>query len=721
MSNPVYFIVRFIIKNLKWFIFGPLAVGIIVFYFTRNQSRSYEVNSTLYTGFGSGFSVETTGNAAMDFNAVNNANDNLISITKSRSTLERVSMKLFAQAMIYGKEFEDSKYITAKSYRNLMKIVPPEVLKMIDKSSLENTVKNLTAEMESGRENFVFGLINWYHPHYSLRSLSQIKVQRVNNSDMLDISYKTNDPAICYQTILLLNKELMDKYKELRFSETNDVVGYFERELAKAHRSLITSEDSLMIYNKENRVINYDEQTKSVASLFEKFELRHQDVLLAFNGARAALAELEIKMDGRSKMLLENTQLVSQLKKVQDLTSTITRAETFLPDSVKNQDLLKKFRAERTQSENDLRKIASSVQGLQSTKEGLGSDEIVQQWLQEMINFEKAKAELEVMREGRIELDDLFSFFSPIGATLKRKEREIGISEQSYLSLLHSLSLARLKQKSLEMSSASLRVVTAPVFPLDSQPTKRRVMILLGMVAAFIFILAYLLLIEYLDTTMRDPARAKRLTGRDVLGVIPSLKFRKKMREDELKTMRDAAARYATNVILELCEIDRVSTINVLSTGKGDGKTFFSQLLQEELKRHGYEVMYLQCGKDFDAADKRYNSAQSPADLLTTKPDKQPDFFIIEHPAVIENYVSTELLKHSGANLLVCSAVRGWREADQIALDKLSHMLTNSLHIYLNRTNKIELEGFVGLLPPYSLFRKILYKIYNLELTINFK
>jgi hypothetical protein len=42
---------------------------------------------------------------------------------------------------------------------------------------------------------------------------------------------------------------------------------------------------------------------------------------------------------------------------------------------------------------------------------------------------------------------------TPAGATIKRLEREISVSEQGYLELLHGLNLAKLKLQDNEMSS----------------------------------------------------------------------------------------------------------------------------------------------------------------------------------------------------------------------------------------------------------------------------
>jgi hypothetical protein len=47
---------------------------------------------------------------------------------------------------------------------------------------------------------------------------------------------------------------------------------------------------------------------------------------------------------------------------------------------------------------------------------------------------------------------DFQYILTPAGATIKRLEREISVSEQGYLELLHGLNLAKLKLQDNEMS-----------------------------------------------------------------------------------------------------------------------------------------------------------------------------------------------------------------------------------------------------------------------------
>lgn len=188
--------------------------------------------------------------------------DNLVNIIVSQSTLRNVSLRLFAQAMMYGSPDKNTNYISAANYRTLMRHVPKEVVALIDKNSEENTLANLEDYEKASPDNYVYGLFHYTHRHYSYQALSKIVVKRLGNSDMIQVSYESDDPGIAYNTLVLLNEEFVKQYKDLRFGETNNVIKYFEQELERTRKVLTEAEDSLRDYNVEKRVINYDEQTK---------------------------------------------------------------------------------------------------------------------------------------------------------------------------------------------------------------------------------------------------------------------------------------------------------------------------------------------------------------------------------------------------------------------------------------------------------------------------
>ena len=106
-------------------------------------------------------------------------------------------------------------------------------MELVDHTSEKNTYENLRKYEEIDHNNHVYGMFHWSPPYYSYQALSQIKVKRLANSDMLEISYENDDPAIVYNTLIILNDEFVKQYRDLRFGETNNVIAYFESELER--------------------------------------------------------------------------------------------------------------------------------------------------------------------------------------------------------------------------------------------------------------------------------------------------------------------------------------------------------------------------------------------------------------------------------------------------------------------------------------------------------
>lgn len=94
---------------------------------------------------------------------------------------------------------------------------------MIDKKSdndsinEQRTYENLLAYETNDPTNYVYGIYQWNLPYVNREALKKIHVKRLDNSDVLEVSYTTNDPGIAYQTVVILIDEFNKQYQELRF------------------------------------------------------------------------------------------------------------------------------------------------------------------------------------------------------------------------------------------------------------------------------------------------------------------------------------------------------------------------------------------------------------------------------------------------------------------------------------------------------------------------
>lgn len=715
----ILYICRFLYRIRWWLIGGTLAITLAAIFITKKMAKRYDVDCTVYTGIVSGYTIE--GETTKKWDAAQNAMDNLINIITSESTLQRVSLRLYARCLINGNPNKDNDFITAANYNKIYNHVAKSpqgkiILGMINKKSEDETVKNFTAFFKPDRYNYLYGLFHYYMPHFSYNALKNIKVERQGSSDLLRLSYEDEDPGIAYNTLLILSTEFVNEYSSIRYGETDKVIEYFKNQLAKIGIDLRSQEDDLTSYNISKRVINYIDETKEIAAINKEFELRDQDALLSYNSSKAALQELERHMDSNAKQLTTNLDFLSKLSQVSNLQSRVSEAEVLPNENNTTTSNIQNYKNQLSKAQKELSGISDRYIKHQYTKEGIAKDNIVDDWLSELITFEKSKADLKVMNKARNELNNRYVFFAPVGSTINRKERSISFVEQNYLSLLKSYNDALMRKKTLEMTSATLKVLSPPSYPLSPQASIRRKIVMAVFVGTFLFILGFFLIIELFDQTLRDTIRASRLTKAQILGSYPGksvLKFRNYNEVSE-----NMATKYLSSSILRFFTTRQEGCpyiVNLISTEYGTGKTYLCDKLKTYWNDIGLKTSTLSAGIDFKPDSKEYVLARSIKDLYTPRDE---NILIVEYPSLRDNNIPSDLLQEANLNLIIARADHGWKTTDKIIYRNLKGQTNDTpLYMYLNQASREEVENYTGMLPPYTFIRRLLYRYSQLALT----
>lgn len=198
--NYISFFIKFLYRIRYWLIFIPLIITLIAIYQIKHSTRSYTAYST---------NLHRTGHRGQyPFGKRNDRNKhhakqhecNLLNIVTSDQTLKNVSLRLYARSMVYGDPNADNIYIKASNYRGIYAHGAP-IHHLIDKSSPNdsinemNTYKNLLAYEKNEPGNYVYGIYRFFLPYFNRKALKTINVERDGNSDMLELSYTTDDPG----------------------------------------------------------------------------------------------------------------------------------------------------------------------------------------------------------------------------------------------------------------------------------------------------------------------------------------------------------------------------------------------------------------------------------------------------------------------------------------------------------------------------------------------
>ena len=712
------YIVRFLYKIRWYLIILPMIALVIAWFSTRNLEHIYDTNTTIYTGMITGYNIEGTVGSAGGMSQTNITN--LMLLITTDATVHEVSLRLFARCMMYGNLNKDNNYISAEHFRQLYNSVPSEVKALINHNSENATYANLKAYERPSADNYIFGITN-YHQYFGINSItSRLKVVQLDRSDIIDIGYSANDAGIAYNTLDILNEVFARQYALLRYGETNNVIKFFEREVARLYRILTNAEDDLIRYNVEKRIINYGEQTKLLSGMDATQKTTDNNLLIEKTTTRALMNYLERQLGDRAKVIKANRDFTNQVTDISRIQSRISNLRLMSSEGgasgIETQTELAKAQRMLQDASNNVRGLVKDIEaGNYNTETGVKASGMVEKWLEQVLKLEEAKAHESAQDVMREKIDKEFLFYAPIGATIARKDRHIAFIEGNYMEMLKALNSARLRQKNLQMSTATLRVLNPPMFPMNAQPTNRMMTLLGAFMLTFMLTALYFFVIELLDRTLRDRMRSERITKIPVMGCFPkesNLRYRRFN-----KTIADMALRQLSKALLPHFEEGKQNVLNLLSTDAANGKSYIAQELENYWISIGLQVRRITYDEDYLAEDSRFIMAKNIKDIC---PDLLPnEIAIIEYPNLDDNSIPPALLNMGTINLMVTRANRTWKDIDQKALKELNDRLENknSLFMYLTECQRYAVEEFVGQLPPYTGFNNFIYRMSQMGLT----
>ena len=436
--------------------------------------------------------------------------------------------------------------------------------------------------------------------------------------------------------------------------------------------------------------------------------------------SEALIKYFETRLGNRAKLIRANKEFTQKVQEISQLQSRISNLQFM---SGEDNSTNGQAQLELAKARKDMERVTGEVRALTadinanstSTENGVAPQDIIDQWLTQVIKNVQVKAEQSAQHVMREKLNNEYLYFAPIGATLARKDRHIGFIESNYMAMLQALNSARLRQRNLQMTTATLRVLNPPAYPLYAQPTNRPMILLGSFALTFLLVAVYFFLIELLDRTLRDRIRSERITKVPVMGCFPkesNLRYRRYN-----KTISEMALKQLSKALLPHFKTGQQNVLNLISTDSSNGKSYLAQELETYWISIGLQVRRLTYDEDFLAEDSRYLLASDIKDLCS---DILPDeIAIVEYPNLNEHPMSPALLNMGTVNLMVTRANRTWKDVDQKALRETIEMLEDksTLYMYLTEASRYAVEEFVGQLPPYTAFKNFVYRISQLGLT----
>ena len=373
-------------QHLIWFILFPCLGAGAIYFFMRNESRQYKTKATLYTGFTSGYSLRAAEeNFHVDYSGISNAFDNVLTTLNSTQTLYQVGINLLTEHLYLTKPAE--RQLSAASFQRLQQAIPASLRQsLIASGSPEITHQLLDSLAQSQTDNPVQKLLIRSGSDYTADVIGKrLKSSRRGASDMLDLEYDAEDPAIAQQTLSLAIAELNSRYSLLKRSETSPVVAYYEDNAKAAKKRLGQAEAKLRSFNVAHNVLNFEDEMKNRSLTRDALVAEYNEEMMRNRATKAAMDALGQRMNQGGTLLKINTQLTDKQAELMAAESQLINARA----NGKSQAVLDKVQARVDQLAAELKVIAQSYFAADNSSESIPRLNLISSWLDKLLGVRR--------------------------------------------------------------------------------------------------------------------------------------------------------------------------------------------------------------------------------------------------------------------------------------------------------------------------------------------
>lgn len=697
MSIDVF--LRLLKQHIIWFVLIPCITAGVAFFVTRDEPKVYKSQATLYTGLVSRYSLlSDKQNSFTDRSA--SAFDNILTTLNSRETLLQIGIGLLSDHLRLQKP--DTLVLGNAGFQKLHQALTPDWQNLYfiagDSVLLHRTIDSLA---KSKSDNPVKTLLLKSDSYYSINRLGEnIKATaRKSTNDVMLMEYESDDPAVSQRTLTYAINILNSRYSTLKTSETNSVVGYYEDKLQKAKEKLSQAEANLRAFSARHQVLDYDEEARNVASSREALNNEYNQELMRKNAAKASLDALNRRMGQQGNIRSANNDLSDKQKKLTDVENKLANARAY--GQPKN--VISQLQASVAQAQEDLKISAQKYDAAANSSDAIPTQTMANDRLTKSLEYEESTARLELYQKRMSEFQTKTNEYGPLGSQLRELNRDLAVSEKTYLDLLQNVDQSKTKRQDVSIGG-TLEIIDAPDFPLQPLSSKRSQLIMIGLGVGIFIALLLTALRFWLDKRIQSPEQAEALVGMPVTALFPTVK-KPLVYSRVTRASRSMFEQLFNAINIEVSQNAAKSyppIITLFSIRSKQGKSWVANGLTQLYDVADQKVAY--CYPRANGKEQREQQKNITFFPYTVRPDfmnvtgidylidynqgfdiTQYDRIILEVPALINNQIPSYLLKGSALSLLVIDANSPWARAEKQLLSMYVRVTNQPILTVLNR------------------------------------
>lgn len=562
MTEVVQFL-RLLQRNKLTLILVPLITVIVCYFLVRRLPDTYETHARIATGLVDKTDQVVTRAKEEQDQQIARKFESLIQVLRLKRTLDQVSYKLI---------LNDLRGVKDSTWRE-----PVRQLEGMSKAEKAKAIALITQKYRKREE-----LSLWKPEEKKLNDIieemgygastlrDKLIIYRTGVSDYIDIEYEAEHPDLAAYVVNTLAQEFISDNSSRVVGNNKRTIDFLASFMQQKYQALNERMNTLKNFKIQNRVLNLNEQAKSIYGQMADFETRRQVAQKDIIAYTAAIGSIDRRFNPTERKYFESA--------LTDINQKIIASKNNLK-AMNERYILSNFDSKVKVSLDSIRGRLTEEINEATDKYAYNpmvvKQDLVGQKLSMEISLELAKNSVASLQSELDRLNRKFDGLVPNEAKIQEYETSIDIASKEYIEALQ-----RYNEASLEFSFPVYLRLIERAMPGEVQASKKMVLVILSGVISFTFCVFVFFILFYLDKSIRYPMQLANQTGKPVLGYLNALDKDSNLSLSGMNASDDKSIRLYKNLIRSIrYELDNEMSdpkiIAVTSLTYGVGKTPF--------------------------------------------------------------------------------------------------------------------------------------------------
>ena len=493
-------------RNKVTLILVPLITIIVCYFLVKRLPDSYDSHARIATGLVDKTDQVVTKSKDEQDSQISRKFESLIQVMRLKRTLDQVSYRLILNDL---KGTKDSVWREpVKQLANMSNADKRKAIALITKKYNSREELFLWRPYEKSLSKLIEDM------HYDAEAISsKLTIFRSGGSDYIEIQYEAEDPDLAAYVINTLSQVFISNNSSRIAGNNKRTTDFLLKFMLQKRIELNGSMNALKNFKIQNRVLNLNEQAKSIYGQMADYESRKEIAQKDITAYSAAIANIDKKFDPADRKYFEsalteiNESIIFNKRSLRELNEKYILSN-FNPKIKFSLDSLRSVLTGQIDAASD-----KYVYNPMSVKQDL-----VTQKLGMEISRDLAKNSVSSIQGELDRLNRKFDGLVPNEAKIQEFETQIDIANKEYISALQ-----RYNDASLEFSFPVYLSLIEKAMPGEIQSSKKMVLVILSGVISFTFCVFVFFILFYLDKSIRFPLELANATDRPVLGYLNTL------------------------------------------------------------------------------------------------------------------------------------------------------------------------------------------------------